>query len=131
MCIRDSPTPPLPIQIAQIAIPPQTDHINHQHPQLQRHIFEVHKLHQGPDHPVTTERGPVRGFQLFFRGGTFEKGHCVEEEEKVAGGEDGLVEADAGEDGGVGAAGKEDAALEEAEPGCGERAEDCWSGVRN
>lgn len=37
-----------------------------------------------------------------------------------------MVEADAGEDGGVGTAGEEDAALEETEPGCCEGAEDCW-----
>lgn len=109
----------------------QTNHIHHQHPVLQRHEAEVHRLHRRPQHPVLLERLPVRAPHLVARVRPLHERHGREEAEEVRRGEDGLVRQDARGDGQVGGRGEVDAAGEEGEPGCGGGAEDgCFGGKK-
>lgn len=104
----------------------QTNHIHHQHPVLQRHEPEIHRLHRRPEHPVLLERLPVRAPHLVARVRPLHERHGREEAEEVGGSEDGLVRQDARGDGQVGGGGEVDAAGEEGEPGRGGGAEDGW-----
>lgn len=113
-----SPQTPLAllrIHITQVAVPPQRHHIHHQHSMLQRHEAKVHQLHCRPEHPIRLQYRPVRILETLLHAAALHVGHVAEETGKVRGGEDELVEADAGEDC-CGLAGGVDARGEEFEP---------------
>ena len=114
------------IQIAQVAVPSQAHNVDDQYSQLKRHILEVDKLHDRPNHPVSRQRRPVCALQFLRCACTLQKSHCVKEEEEIAWCEDGLIETDTSEDFGIGTTREDYASLEETKPGCCERTEDCY-----
>ena len=79
---------------------------------LERHEFEVGRLHSGPDQPVLAQSIEVSAPQLLTGILAGHDGHTGQEDGQVAAGEDDLVGGDTGEDLEVGAAGELDLALE-------------------
>lgn len=46
---------------------------------MERHELEVDHLHEGPDHPVGLEGGPVAFLKLLLRRRSLEHGHARQE----------------------------------------------------
>lgn len=114
------------VQIAQVAVPADADDVDKENAVLERDHLEVDGLDKGPDHVVGGQGGGVVLVELLADGAALEHGHARQEHADEAGGEDALVEGDAGGDGSVG--GPEVHVLgQELEPGRGGGAEDgCW-----
>lgn len=102
------------------------DHVDDEDSVLEGSELEVHKLDEGPDHPVLSKSIGVGRLNLLLRVGALHDGHVVEEDKQVAGSENSLVEADTGEDLGIRLAWDADAVLEETKPLGSERSEDGW-----
>jgi hypothetical protein len=80
------------IQVAQIAIPAQTDNIDDQDAVLHGHVLEVCKLHPRPNHKVLGQAGHVGVLQALFGRVAFEVGHGGEEKRWRRGVISGMIE---------------------------------------
>lgn len=112
----------LAVHPAEVAVPPNADHVGEEQPVLQRQEGEVDELHSRPDHPVGLEGRPPGGLELLLGAVALHGGHTAEEDTDHDGRETKLVAGDAA-DGGETRVGGVDATGEEVEPGVSYRAE--------
>ena len=114
----------LSVDPAEVAVPANGDDVGEQDPVLQRQVGEVDELHKRPDHPVGPQRRPPVLLEPLLGAGALHGGHAAQEDADHDRGEGALVAADAGEGLEARAAGDDDLARKQVEPGRGDGAED-------
>jgi hypothetical protein len=80
LALRQNLLAPTRVEVAQIAIPAQTNNVHDQHAVLHGHVLEVCKLHPRPDHKILGQAGDVGVLQALLGRVAFEVGHGGEEE---------------------------------------------------
>lgn len=75
-------------QRGQVGIPEQSHHVGKKHPELQRDVVDIDKLHWGPDSPVHLQRRPESSLHLGNEGGKvfpLQEVHDEEEQQQEGG----------------------------------------------
>lgn len=69
-------------QRGQVGVPEESHQIGEKHPELQRDVVDVNKLHRGPDSPVHLQRRPESSSHLGSEGGRVPPLQEVHDEEE-------------------------------------------------
>jgi hypothetical protein len=83
--------PSLTIEEAQVAVPPNRDHIDQQYSVIEWDELEIHKLDKWPYHPVLLQGHLVGLVQLLLRARPLHDRHAAQEDKHIGGGKDGLI----------------------------------------